>query len=172
MVKSQGIWVRALSSSAAKMPSKRSKVWLHYTPVTSDKSKSTKCVTGIEISTQLVSVSFQGYLDWYWYNTFFNDTQSYRQHNSERPDYWHYFRESQKLPVPPHITEDLTWDKHTGQVVKKAKQQLFHTRQLKKFGMWPEILWASNRGTTESILTACITAWHGNCTADQRHQAP
>ena len=67
-----------------------------------------------------------------------------------------------------HITRDLTWEEHTNQVVKKAQRRLFHLRRLKKFGVGPKILGAFFRGTTESILTGCITAWYGNCTAQSR----
>ena len=37
-----------------------------------------------------------------------------------------------------HITNKLTWSKHTKTVVKRARQNLF--RRLKKFGMGPQIL--------------------------------
>ena len=49
-----------------------------------------------------------------------------------------------------------------------AVLRLFHLRRLKKFGVGPKILKAFFRGTTESILTGCITAWYGNCTAQSR----
>ena len=35
-------------------------------------------------------------------------------------------------------------------------------------GLSPEIRKAFYRATTESILTGCITAWYGNCTAQNR----
>ncbi|KAM3861055.1 LOW QUALITY PROTEIN: calpain-3b [Diretmus argenteus] len=38
-------------------------------------------------------------------------------------------------------------------------------RLLKKFDMGPKTLQTFYRSTTESILTGCITAWHGTCTA-------
>ena len=56
-----------------------------------------------------------------------------------------------------HITEDLTWDKHTSHVMKKAQQHLFHLRWLKKIGMGSKISQAFYRRTTISILTGCIT---------------
>ena len=63
-----------------------------------------------------------------------------------------------------HITEDLTWAVQTERVVKKAQQRLYFLRKLKKAGMGPNVLRAFYRGTTESILTGCFTAWYGGCT--------
>jgi hypothetical protein len=34
-----------------------------------------------------------------------------------------------------HITDDLKWSTHTDSVVKKAQQNLFNLRRLKKFGL-------------------------------------
>ena len=41
----------------------------------------------------------------------------------------------------------------------------FHLRRLKRFGMGPQILKRFYSCTIESILTGCITAWYGNCSA-------
>ena len=38
------------------------------------------------------------------------------------------------------ITNQLTWSMHTKTVVKRAQQNLFHLRRLKRFGMDPQIL--------------------------------
>ena len=54
-----------------------------------------------------------------------------------------------------HITNKLTWFKHTKAVVKRARQNLFPLRRLKRFYSC----------TIESILTGSITAWYGNCSA-------
>ena len=67
-----------------------------------------------------------------------------------------------------HITNKLTWTKHTKTVVKRARQNLFPLRRLKRFGMGPQILKRFYSCTIESILTSCITAWHGNCSASDR----
>ena len=67
-----------------------------------------------------------------------------------------------------HITNKLRWSKHTMTVVKKAQQSLFHLRKLKRFGMCPQILKRFYSCTIESILTGCITAWCGNCSASDR----
>ena len=62
-----------------------------------------------------------------------------------------------------HITNKLTWSKHTKTVVKRARQNLFPLRRLKRFGMGPQILKRFYSCTIESILIGCITAWYGNC---------
>jgi hypothetical protein len=67
-----------------------------------------------------------------------------------------------------HITNKLTWSKHTKKVVKRARQNLFPPRTLKRFGMGPQILKRFYSCTIESILTGCITAWYGNCSAFHR----
>jgi hypothetical protein len=62
-----------------------------------------------------------------------------------------------------HITNKLTWSKHTKTVVKRAHQNLFPLRRLQRFGMGPQILKRFYSCTIESILNGCITAWYGNC---------
>ena len=64
-----------------------------------------------------------------------------------------------------HITNKLTWSKHTKTVVRRARQNLFPLRRLKRIGMCPQILKKFYICTIESILTGCITAWYGNCSA-------
>ena len=53
-------------------------------------------------------------------------------------------------------------------VVKRARQHLFPLRRLKRFAMGPQILKRFYSCTIESILTGCITAWYGNCSASNR----
>ena len=48
------------------------------------------------------------------------------------------------------------------------RQNLFPLRRLKRFGMGPQILKSFASYTIESILTLCITAWYGNCSASDR----
>ncbi|KAM9528748.1 uncharacterized protein ACWYII_041326 [Salvelinus alpinus] len=67
-----------------------------------------------------------------------------------------------------HITNKLSWSKHTKTVVKRAQQSLFPLTRQKRFGMDPQILRKFYSCTIESILTGCITAWYGNCTASDR----
>jgi hypothetical protein len=61
-----------------------------------------------------------------------------------------------------HITNEVSWSKHTKTVVKTARQHLFPLRRLKRFGMDPQILQKFYSCTIESILTGCFTAWYGN----------
>ena len=66
-----------------------------------------------------------------------------------------------------HITNKLTWSKHTKTIVKRTRQNLFPLRRLKRFGMGPQILKRFYSCTIESILTGCITDWYGIC-ADRK----
>ena len=66
-----------------------------------------------------------------------------------------------------HITDKLNWSTHTDSIVK-AQQRLFNLRRLKKFGSSPKALTNFYRCTIESILSCCITAWYGNCSAHNR----
>ncbi len=68
---------------------------------------------------------------------------------------------------------DLTWTSHIQTQVKKARQRLYHLRQLRKFRVSPTILKTFYSGTIESVLTQCISVWYGNsssqdCKALQR----
>jgi len=67
-----------------------------------------------------------------------------------------------------HITEDLTWTTHINTLVRKAKQRLYHLRQLRKFRFSWRILQTFLTGAVESILTGRITAWFGNNSSQDR----
>ena len=67
-----------------------------------------------------------------------------------------------------HITNKLSWSKHTKKVMKRAQQCLFPLRRLRRFGMGPQILKKFLSCHIESILTGCITAWYGNFSASFR----
>ena len=67
-----------------------------------------------------------------------------------------------------HITDKLKWSTHTDSMVKKAQQRLFNCRRLKKMGLSPKALTNFYRCTIESIMSGCITAWYGNCSAHNR----
>ena len=67
-----------------------------------------------------------------------------------------------------HITNKLSWSKHTKTVVKRTRQNLFLPRRLKRFVMGPQILKKFYSCTIESILTGYIMAWYGNCLASDR----
>ncbi|KAI4873045.1 hypothetical protein NFI96_032657, partial [Prochilodus magdalenae] len=64
------------------------------------------------------------------------------------------------------ILDVLTGRPHT--ITKKAQQRLYFLRRLRKAHLPPPILTTFYRGTIESILSSCITAWFGNCTASDR----
>jgi hypothetical protein len=64
-----------------------------------------------------------------------------------------------------HIINKLTWSDHTKTVMKKAQQNLFPLRRLKRFGTGPQILKSFYSCT---ILTGCIPVWYGNCSASDR----
>lgn len=67
-----------------------------------------------------------------------------------------------------HLTENLTWSLNTSSTAKKAQQRLYFLRRLRKAHLPPPILTVFYRGTIESILSCCITAWFGNCTVSDR----
>ncbi len=63
-----------------------------------------------------------------------------------------------------NIPEDLTWTTHILTQVKKARQRLYHLRQLRKCGVSPAILKTFYSGAIESVLTLCISVWYSNVT--------
>ncbi len=62
------------------------------------------------------------------------------------------------------ISEDSTWTAHIQTQVKKARQRLYHLRQLRKFRVSPAILKTFYSGAIESVLTQCISVWYSNTT--------
>ncbi|KAK3514074.1 hypothetical protein QTP70_003224 [Hemibagrus guttatus] len=67
-----------------------------------------------------------------------------------------------------HLAEDLIWSLNTNSITKKAQKHLYFLRRLRKPHLPPPILTTFNRGSIESILSSCITAWFGNCTVSDR----
>ncbi|KAI5086598.1 gastrula zinc finger protein XlCGF28.1-like [Silurus meridionalis] len=67
-----------------------------------------------------------------------------------------------------HLADNLTWSLNTSSISKKAQQRLYFLRRLRKTHLPPPILTMFYRGTIESILSSCITAWFGNCTVSDR----
>ncbi len=65
-----------------------------------------------------------------------------------------------------NISEDLTWTAHIQTQVKKARQRLYHLRQLRKFRVSPAILKTFYSGAIESVL--CISVWYGNSSNQDR----
>ena len=68
------------------------------------------------------------------------------------------------------ITNNLSWFPHTDTLVKKAHQHLYFLRRLRKFGMSATTLTNFYRCTIESILSGCIIAWYGSCSAQDRKE--
>ncbi|KAK3564222.1 hypothetical protein QTP86_011206 [Hemibagrus guttatus] len=66
-----------------------------------------------------------------------------------------------------HLVEDLTWSLNTSSITKKAQQHLYFLQRLRKAHLPPLILTTFYRGTIESILSSCITAWFGNYTMSE-----
>ena len=67
-----------------------------------------------------------------------------------------------------YIKDDLTWSMQAGSAVKTAQKRLYFLRRLKKFGMSAKTIINFYRCTIESILSGCITAWYGSCSAADR----
>eukprot|EP00061_Rhincodon_typus_P005793 g25738.t1 len=63
------------------------------------------------------------------------------------------------------ITSDLSWTSHVDATLKKAQQHFFFFRWLRKFGMSIRSLTNFYRCTIESVVSRCITAGYGNCSA-------
>eukprot|EP00061_Rhincodon_typus_P005528 g25150.t1 len=63
------------------------------------------------------------------------------------------------------MTDNQSLTSHIDVTVKKAQQHLVFLKQLRKFGMSIRTLTNFYRYTTESILSGCITAWYGICSA-------
>ncbi|KAK3574575.1 hypothetical protein QTP86_010191 [Hemibagrus guttatus] len=66
------------------------------------------------------------------------------------------------------LVENFTWSLNTSSISKKAQQHLNFLRRLRKAHLPPPILTMLYRGTIESVLRSCITAWFGNCTISDR----
>ncbi len=74
-------------------------------------------------------------------------------------DQWDPCGKGELLQVP-----DMTWTAHIQTQVKKARQRLYHLRQLRKFRVSPAILKTFYSGAIESVLTQCISVWYNNAT--------
>ena len=66
------------------------------------------------------------------------------------------------------ITNSLTRSPHADTIVKKVHHCLYFLRRLRKFGMSATTLTTFYRCIIESILSGCITAWYGSCSARDR----
>ncbi|XP_038154850.1 uncharacterized protein LOC119792325 [Cyprinodon tularosa] len=61
-----------------------------------------------------------------------------------------------------HISADMSWSTNTPCLVKKAHQRLFFLRTLRNNQLPSTILVNFYRCAIESILTNCVTVWHGS----------
>ncbi|KAK3557675.1 hypothetical protein QTP70_033515 [Hemibagrus guttatus] len=75
---------------------------------------------------------------------------------------------SLSLNVDKTRDENFNWSLNITSISKKAQQHLYFLRRLRKAHLPPPILTMFYRGTIESILSSCITAWFGNCTVSDR----
>ncbi|KAK1794669.1 hypothetical protein P4O66_001385 [Electrophorus voltai] len=78
----------------------------------------------------------------------------------ERVDSFRYFG--------VHISQDLSWSRHTNSLAKKARQHLYHLRRLRDFRLPSKVLRNFYTCTIESILMGNITVWFGNSTKQDR----
>uniref|UniRef100_A0A4W4EES8 Reverse transcriptase domain-containing protein n=1 Tax=Electrophorus electricus TaxID=8005 RepID=A0A4W4EES8_ELEEL len=67
-----------------------------------------------------------------------------------------------------HISQDLSWSRHSSSLAKKARQRLYHLRRLRDFRLPSKVLQNFYTCTIESILTGNITVWFGNSTKQDR----
>ncbi|KAK3548313.1 hypothetical protein QTP70_009574 [Hemibagrus guttatus] len=67
-----------------------------------------------------------------------------------------------------HLAENFTWSLNTTSITKKAQQCLYFLRRLRRAHLPPPTLTMFYRGTIQSVLSSCITAWFGNCTVSDR----
>jgi len=58
-----------------------------------------------------------------------------------------------------HISEDLTWTTHISTLVQKARQHLYHLRQLRKLKISTALQRFSYTTTIESLFTESIITW-------------
>ncbi|KAF0029423.1 hypothetical protein F2P81_018528 [Scophthalmus maximus] len=59
-----------------------------------------------------------------------------------------------------HFSEDFSWAVHTDTVVKKARQRLYHLRQLRRFKVSQRILKSFYSAAIQSTLTGAISLWY------------
>ncbi|KAI4879285.1 hypothetical protein NFI96_006046 [Prochilodus magdalenae] len=67
-----------------------------------------------------------------------------------------------------HLSNNLTWSNNTSSLVRKAHQQLYFLRGLRRAGLGSPVLTSFYRCVVESVLCSSISAWHGSCSAADR----
>ncbi len=86
------------------------------------------------------------------------------------PTHTYFLLYNEQLSTQRQITDNCRW-RYTVHwclkcltQVKKARQRLYHLRQLRKFRVSPAILKTFYSGAIESVLTQCISVWYNNAT--------
>ncbi|KAK3560845.1 hypothetical protein QTP86_021864, partial [Hemibagrus guttatus] len=76
-----------------------------------------------------------------------------------------------RIPCGDRQEHQIPWCASSGElhlvttsISKKAQQRLYFLWRLRTAHLPPHILTMFYRGTIESVLSSCITAWFGNCT--------
>ncbi|KAK1803239.1 hypothetical protein P4O66_004002 [Electrophorus voltai] len=67
-----------------------------------------------------------------------------------------------------HISQDLSWSRHTNSLAKKTRHRLYHLRRLRDFRLPSKVLRNFYTCTIESMLTGNITVCFGNSTKQDR----
>ncbi|KAK1788612.1 hypothetical protein P4O66_002697 [Electrophorus voltai] len=67
-----------------------------------------------------------------------------------------------------HISQDLSWSRHSNSLAKRACQCLYHLRRPRDFRLPSKVLRNFYTCTIESILMGNITVWFGNSTKQDR----
>ena len=68
------------------------------------------------------------------------------------------------------ISSGLDWEANIDSTLKKTQQRIYFLHQLKKFGLWSEILVQFYRAVMESVLCFLLTVWYGSTTKNQRRR--
>ena len=68
------------------------------------------------------------------------------------------------------ISSDLSWDKNTLCITKKAQQRLYFLRQPRRFGIAQEIMIRFYRTIIESIIIFSIVVWFGRAGQEEKQQ--
>uniref|UniRef100_A0A3B3C219 Reverse transcriptase domain-containing protein n=1 Tax=Oryzias melastigma TaxID=30732 RepID=A0A3B3C219_ORYME len=67
-----------------------------------------------------------------------------------------------------NISDDLSWRTNTSSLLRKSHQRLYFLRKLRRSGLGRSVLTSFYRCAVESVLTSCITVWHGSCSVAEK----
>ena len=65
------------------------------------------------------------------------------------------------------ISQDLKWEQNISSILKKAQQQMYFLRLLRKHGLPQELLLQFHTAVIESVLCTSIAVWFGASTKDR-----